>query len=199
MDEEEVEVWDGVLGGYGHTHCCDPHGPEDASHSHTCFHTHTHLIIPVIIMHISLFLFSYNMIWFWYDGLYDYIHVINRTRKRMIILTAATRNVHVGTERQWEGIGRRRRLELRTLKTRWRDCNLSTIICLESFRAKQLWKPNITDSGVFWLRCRGWLMVNFPVSRIRNNATVLVLCWKKVNVFYYFWFTRWIWLPTIWL
>uniref|UniRef100_A0A1J3HP81 BZIP domain-containing protein n=1 Tax=Noccaea caerulescens TaxID=107243 RepID=A0A1J3HP81_NOCCA len=46
MDEEEVEVWDGVLRGYSHTHCCNPHGPEDASHSHTCFHTHTHLIIP---------------------------------------------------------------------------------------------------------------------------------------------------------
>ncbi|KAH0911894.1 hypothetical protein HID58_035215 [Brassica napus] len=29
-----------------HTHSCNPPGPDDASHSHTCFHTHTHLIIP---------------------------------------------------------------------------------------------------------------------------------------------------------
>ncbi|XP_033134389.1 LOW QUALITY PROTEIN: basic leucine zipper 24 [Brassica rapa] len=29
-----------------HTHSCNPPGRDDASHSHTCFHTHTHLIIP---------------------------------------------------------------------------------------------------------------------------------------------------------
>ncbi|CAH2064347.1 unnamed protein product [Thlaspi arvense] len=46
MDEEEVEVWDGASRGCSHTHSCNPPGPEDASHSHTCFHTHTHLIIP---------------------------------------------------------------------------------------------------------------------------------------------------------
>ncbi|XP_010515641.1 PREDICTED: basic leucine zipper 24 isoform X2 [Camelina sativa] len=46
MGEEEVEVWGGASRGCSHTHSCNPPGPEDASHSHTCFHTHTHLIIP---------------------------------------------------------------------------------------------------------------------------------------------------------
>ncbi|CAH8385224.1 unnamed protein product [Eruca vesicaria subsp. sativa] len=48
MDEEEVEVWNQASRGCSHTHSCNPPGPEDASHSHTCFHTHTHthLIIP---------------------------------------------------------------------------------------------------------------------------------------------------------
>ncbi|EOA24836.1 hypothetical protein CARUB_v10018125mg [Capsella rubella] len=46
MDEEEVQVWDGASRGCSHTHSCNPPGPDDASHSHTCFHTHTHLIIP---------------------------------------------------------------------------------------------------------------------------------------------------------
>ncbi|ESQ45314.1 hypothetical protein EUTSA_v10010764mg [Eutrema salsugineum] len=46
MDEEEVEVWDRASRGCSHTHSCNPPGPEDASHSHTCFHAHTHLIIP---------------------------------------------------------------------------------------------------------------------------------------------------------
>ncbi|KAL1199817.1 Basic leucine zipper 24 [Cardamine amara subsp. amara] len=45
MDEEEVEVFDQASRGCSHTHSCNPPGPEDASHSHTCFHTHTHLII----------------------------------------------------------------------------------------------------------------------------------------------------------
>ena len=47
MDGEEVEAWARASGGCSHTHSCNPPGPEDASHSHTCFHTHTHLIIPV--------------------------------------------------------------------------------------------------------------------------------------------------------
>ncbi|KAG2287153.1 hypothetical protein Bca52824_046757 [Brassica carinata] len=46
MDGEEVEAWARASGGCSHTHSCNPPGPEDASHSHTCFHTHTHLIIP---------------------------------------------------------------------------------------------------------------------------------------------------------
>ncbi|KAF8099777.1 hypothetical protein N665_0237s0031 [Sinapis alba] len=46
MEEEEVEVWDRASRGCSHTHSCNPPGPDDASHSHTCFHTHTHLIIP---------------------------------------------------------------------------------------------------------------------------------------------------------
>ncbi|CAA7019257.1 unnamed protein product [Microthlaspi erraticum] len=46
MDEEEVKIWDGASRGCSHTHSCNPPGPEDASHSHICFHTHTHLIIP---------------------------------------------------------------------------------------------------------------------------------------------------------
>ncbi|KAF3559599.1 hypothetical protein F2Q69_00015597, partial [Brassica cretica] len=46
MDGEEVESWARASGGCSHTHSCNPPGPEDASHSHTCFHTHTHLIIP---------------------------------------------------------------------------------------------------------------------------------------------------------
>ncbi|VVB05406.1 unnamed protein product [Arabis nemorensis] len=46
MDKEEAEVWDRASRGCSHTHSCNPPGPEDASHSHTCFHTHTHLIIP---------------------------------------------------------------------------------------------------------------------------------------------------------
>ncbi|CAN7057856.1 unnamed protein product [Brassica rapa subsp. trilocularis] len=46
MDGEEIEPWARASGGCSHTHSCNPPGPEDASHSHTCFHTHTHLIIP---------------------------------------------------------------------------------------------------------------------------------------------------------
>ncbi|KAJ0253569.1 Basic leucine zipper 24 [Hirschfeldia incana] len=44
--DEEVEVCDQSSGGCSHTHSGDPPGPDDASHSHICFHTHTHLIIP---------------------------------------------------------------------------------------------------------------------------------------------------------
>ncbi|KAL9294700.1 Basic leucine zipper 24 [Arabidopsis thaliana] len=45
MNEEEDKDQDRVTRGCSHTHSCNPPGPEDASHSHTCFHAHTHLII----------------------------------------------------------------------------------------------------------------------------------------------------------
>ncbi|CAE6075921.1 unnamed protein product [Arabidopsis arenosa] len=45
MDEEEGKDQDRVTRGCSHTHSCNPPGPEDAFHSHTCFHAHTHLII----------------------------------------------------------------------------------------------------------------------------------------------------------
>ncbi|CAN8268164.1 unnamed protein product [Cochlearia groenlandica] len=45
-EEEEVEVWDqATRESCSHTHSCNPQGPKEASHTHTCFHSHTQLII----------------------------------------------------------------------------------------------------------------------------------------------------------
>ncbi|KAL0714167.1 hypothetical protein Bca4012_021146 [Brassica carinata] len=55
MDEEEVEVCDRASRGCSHTHSCNPPGPDDASHSHTCVHTQTRL--HPCILHILLFTF----------------------------------------------------------------------------------------------------------------------------------------------
>lgn len=62
MDKDQ----DRATRGCSHTHSCNPPGPEEASHSHTCFHAHTHLIITVINTYLT-FSFLYDMVLMIYE------------------------------------------------------------------------------------------------------------------------------------